>query len=117
MTVWPTRVETDALFAMEEHRVDDQRWRLPDMLDFVIPKPRATSEPIVRAISKPNRSTAENLMIAWADSTDSKPESFERFGFLNDNEKSISVSMTDALRNYGITSVVGASVIGPESGL
>ncbi len=30
MTVWLTQAEADALFAMEKHRVDEQRWRLPD---------------------------------------------------------------------------------------
>lgn len=30
MTVWLTQAEADALFAMEKHRVDEQRWHLPD---------------------------------------------------------------------------------------
>lgn len=30
MTVWLTQAEADALFAMDKHRVDDKRWRLPD---------------------------------------------------------------------------------------
>lgn len=30
MTVSLTQSEADALFAMEKHRVDSQRWRLPD---------------------------------------------------------------------------------------
>lgn len=30
MTIWLTQAEADGLFAMEKHRVDEQRWRLPD---------------------------------------------------------------------------------------
>lgn len=31
MSVWPTQAEADALFGLEKHRVDDQRWQLPDL--------------------------------------------------------------------------------------
>ncbi len=30
MTVWLTQTDADVLLAMEKHRVDEQRWRLPD---------------------------------------------------------------------------------------
>ncbi|MDP3960870.1 MAG: hypothetical protein Q8Q26_12575 [Pseudorhodobacter sp.] len=30
MTIWLTQAEADALFAIEKHRVDENRWRLPD---------------------------------------------------------------------------------------
>jgi hypothetical protein len=75
------------------------------MFDFVIPKSRLASERIIRAINNPNRNTAQNLIMAWIDTKDSRPESSETFAFLNDNEKTIAGNVTDALRNYGITPV------------
>jgi hypothetical protein len=31
MSGWLTQAEADALLALEKHRVDDERWRLPDL--------------------------------------------------------------------------------------
>ncbi|GAA4473882.1 DUF1829 domain-containing protein [Gluconacetobacter asukensis] len=75
------------------------------MFDFVIPKSKVASERIIRAINNPSRSTAQNLIMAWIDTKDSRPESSESFAFLNDNEKTIAGNVTEALRNYGITPV------------
>ena len=75
------------------------------MFDFVIPKSKLASERIIRAINNPSRSTAQNLIMAWIDTKDSRPETSEPFAFLNDNEKTIAGNVTDALRNYGITPV------------
>ncbi|MGL4727425.1 MAG: DUF1829 domain-containing protein, partial [Bosea sp. (in: a-proteobacteria)] len=76
------------------------------MFDFVIPKSKNASERIIRAINNPNRNTAQNLIMAWIDTKESRPESSEPIAFLNDNEKIIPGNVTEALRNYGITPVV-----------
>ena len=76
------------------------------MFDFVIPKSRAASERIIRAINNPSRPTAQNLIMAWIDTKDSRPETSEAFAFLNDNAKPVSGNVTDALLNYGITPVI-----------
>jgi hypothetical protein len=75
------------------------------MFDFVIPKSRQQPERIVRAINNPNRSTAQTLILAWLDTRELRPENSVAFAFLNDNERPISTSVTDALRSYEITSV------------
>lgn len=31
MSIWLSQAEADSLFALEKHRVDEQRWRLPDL--------------------------------------------------------------------------------------
>ena len=76
------------------------------MFDFVIPKSRAASERIIRAINNPNRPAAQNLIMAWIDTKDSRPDASEAFAFLNDNDKPVSGNVTDALLNYGITPVI-----------
>ncbi|WP_046868573.1 DUF1829 domain-containing protein [Microvirga massiliensis] len=75
------------------------------MFDFVIPKSKVASERIIRAINNPSRNTAQNLIMAWIDTRESRPEGSEPFAFLNDNEKVVGPNVTEALRNYGITSV------------
>ncbi len=75
------------------------------MFDFVIPKSKAASERIIRAINNPNRTTALNLITAWHDTRDSRPAEARPYAFLNDNDKVIGGNVTDALTNYGITPV------------
>lgn len=75
------------------------------MFDFVIPKSKAESEQIVRAINSPNRATALNFITAWVDTRASRPESAHPYAFLNDSEKTVGGNVTDALSNYGITPV------------
>lgn len=36
MSAWLTQTEADSLFALEKHRIDDARWRLPDLGGGVI---------------------------------------------------------------------------------
>ena len=75
------------------------------MFDFVIPKSKAESERIVRAINSPNRTTALNFITAWLDTRASRPENARPYAFLNDGEKPVGGNVTDALSNYGITAV------------
>lgn len=75
------------------------------MFDFVIPKSKSASERIIRAINSPSRTTALNFITAWLDTRDSRPEESKPFAFLNDAEKPVGGSITDALSNYGITPV------------
>ncbi len=75
------------------------------MFDFVIPKSKAASERIIRAINSPNRTTALNFITAWLDTRQSRQESAQPYAVLNDNEKDVGGNVTDALNNYGITAV------------
>lgn len=75
------------------------------MFDFVIPKSRREPERIIRAINNPNRTGAQNLILAWLDTREARPENSVAFAFLNDNERTVSAAVTDALRTYGINPV------------
>lgn len=75
------------------------------MFDFVIPKSRHEPERIVRAINNPNRNTAQNLIMAWLDTREVRPENSVAYAFLNDNERDVPSAVTDALRSYSITPV------------
>ncbi len=75
------------------------------MFDFVIPKSKSASERIIRAINNPNRPTALQLITAWEDTRDSRPENSQAYAFLNDAERIVGGSVTGALTNYGITPI------------
>ena len=75
------------------------------MFDFVIPKFGPSPERVVRAVNNPSKNTAMILITAWNDTKDSRPEKAELYAFLNDNEKSVSSGVVDALRIYGIAPV------------
>lgn len=75
------------------------------MFDFVIPKSKSKPERIIRAINNPNRNTAQNLIMAWVDTREVRPENSVSYAFLNDNERPISSGVTDALKNYRIQPV------------
>jgi hypothetical protein len=75
------------------------------MFDFVIPKSRKAPERILRSINVPRREAAQNLIMAWIDTRDSRPDNSESFAILNDAEKPVGGNVTDALSNYGITPV------------
>ncbi|PCJ61610.1 MAG: hypothetical protein COA65_01265 [Rhodospirillaceae bacterium] len=76
------------------------------MFDFVIPKSRIEPERIIRAINNPNRNTAQNLIMACLDTREVRPENSVSYAFLNDNERAISSTVTDALKNYQIMPVL-----------
>lgn len=75
------------------------------MFDFVIPKSRIQSERLLRAINNPNRDAAKNLIMAWVDTREVRPENSVSYAFLNDNEQTISSAITDALSSYQIKAV------------
>lgn len=75
------------------------------MFDFVIPKSRIEPERIIRAINNPSRNAAQNLVMAWLDTREVRPENSVSYAFLNDNERVISSTVKDALNNYKITPV------------
>lgn len=116
MTVWLTQVEADALFAMETHRVDEQRRHLPDTGGgIVLPLASAdgdepfhlniSRERIHLAKSKIQNHAGATMALALIDTKDKYPEISKPLSFLNDKEKTIAGSVTDALQNYGVTPV------------
>lgn len=77
--------------------------------DFVIPKSRKAPERILRAINNPNRGSAQNLIMGWLDTRESRHAAGHTdsvlFAFLNDETKAVSGNVIDAFENYGITPI------------
>jgi len=72
------------------------------LFDFVIPKSRHAPERVVQAINRPAKNTVEQFIFSWNDTRDVRSPEAQAFAMLNDSEESLSPSVTDALRNYGI---------------
>lgn len=73
--------------------------------DFAIPKSRSTPERILRIINNPTRDQAEAMAFAWIDTKEVRAPSSEAFTILNDNERQISSSVSDALVSYDVTPI------------
>jgi len=76
------------------------------LFDFVIPKSRSQPERILHAINRPGRETAQALAFMWIDTREVRAPDSRVYGFLNDSEQSVSASVVDALRNYGVKPVL-----------
>ncbi len=76
------------------------------LFDFVIPKSRVQPERIMRAISRPNRDTAQSMAFSWIDTKEVRPRESRAYAILNDSEHPISESVLDAMRNYDVRPVL-----------
>lgn len=76
------------------------------LFDFVIPRSKRQPERIVRAISRPNRDTAQAMAFSWIDTREVRPPESRAYAILNDSEHPISESVLDAMRNYDVRPVL-----------
>ena len=76
------------------------------LFDFVIPKSRVQPERIMRAISRPNRDTAQAMAFSWIDTKEVRPPESRAYAILNDSEHPVSESVLDAIRNYDVRPVL-----------
>lgn len=75
------------------------------LFDFVIPKSKRQSERIVQTINRPNRDTAQAVVLAWVDTKEVRASDSQAFALLNDSEQPVSSAVIDALRNYDVRPV------------
>jgi len=75
------------------------------LFDFVIPKSRRQPERIVQAINRPNRETAQAVVLAWIDTKEVRSPESRAYAMLNDAEEAVPQGVLDALRNYDVKPV------------
>ena len=75
------------------------------LFDFVIPKSRRQPERIVQAISRPNRDTAQSVVLSWVDTKEVRSPDSRAYALLNDAEQAVSPAVIDALRSYDVRPV------------
>jgi hypothetical protein len=76
------------------------------VFDFAIPKSRTSPERLLRAITNPNRDSAQNYAFAWMDTKPARAENAIAYAFINDNERLVPTSVVDAFSAYGINSIL-----------
>jgi hypothetical protein len=76
------------------------------LFDFVVPRSRIQPERLLRAISRPNRDTAQVTAFSWIDTREVRPVEARAYAILNDSEHPISESVLDAMRNYDVRPVL-----------
>lgn len=72
------------------------------LFDFVIPKSRRQPERIIQTINRPNRDTAQSVVLAWIDTKEVRPPDSRAYALLNDGEQPVPQGVVDALRNYEV---------------
>jgi hypothetical protein len=75
------------------------------LFDFVIPKSRKQPERIVQTINRPNRNTAQAVVLSWIDTKEVRSPESRAYALLNDAELSVSQAVVDALRSYDVRPV------------
>lgn len=75
------------------------------LFDFVIPKSRRQPERIIQAINRPNRDTAQAVVLSWIDTKEVRSPDSRAYALLNDSEQTVSPSVLDALRSYDVRPV------------
>lgn len=73
--------------------------------DFVVPASRRAPERLLRAVTRPSRDIAEAMAFQWIDTKEVRPPNSQFYAILNDEERSPSGTILDALRNYDIVPV------------
>ena len=75
------------------------------LFDFVIPKSRQQPERIIQTISRPNRDTAQSVVLSWVDTKEVRSPDSRAYALLNDSEQTVSPAVIDALRSYDVRPV------------
>lgn len=75
------------------------------LFDFVIPKSRRQPERILQAINRPNRDSAQAVVLSWIDTKEVRSPDSRAYALLNDSEQLVSQAVIDALRNYDVQPV------------
>jgi len=76
------------------------------VFDFAIPKSPSQPERLLKAVTNPNRETAQSFAFAWLDTKENRPANAMALAIINDNERAVPNTVTDAFRAYGIESVL-----------
>lgn len=75
------------------------------LFDFVIPKSRQQPERIIQTINRPNRDTAQAVVLSWVDTKEVRSSNSRAYALLNDTEQVVAPAVIDALRSYDVRPV------------
>ncbi len=87
------------------------------LFEFVIPRSAREPERFVQAINRPSKETTAEFIFSWNDIRGVRSSEATAFAVLNDVSSSLSSSVTDAFRNYGINPIRWSERFGAEARL
>ena len=76
------------------------------VFDFVIPASRQAPERIVKAVNRPSRDAASNLVFSWMDTRNLRGPDTSAYALLNDADQAPSPDVLEALRAYDVRPVL-----------
>lgn len=76
------------------------------VFDFAIPKSPMKSERLLKAVTNPNRDSAQSFAFAWMDTQPTRPVNAVAYVVINDNERIVPSTVMDAFGAYGILPVL-----------
>jgi hypothetical protein len=76
------------------------------VFDFAIPKSQTSPERLLKAVTNPNRDSAQNFAFAWLDIQPVRPANGIAYAIINDNDRQVPATVTEAFAAYGINSVL-----------
>ena len=72
------------------------------LFEFVIPRSRNNPERILRAINRPDKGAAMEMVFAWLDTRETRPQESRAYALLNDTERQVRADVLDAFRSYDV---------------
>ncbi len=75
------------------------------MFDFAIPKSKTQPERLIKAITNPNRDSAQSAILSWHDTREVRPHASRFYAVLNDAARDIPSTVIEALRSYDVVVV------------
>jgi len=75
-------------------------------IDFLIPKSKTSPERFVQAINSPNKQNIGLYLFGLKDVLEERQGETRAYAFLNDQQKTASGDIVEALENYGVKSVI-----------
>lgn len=74
--------------------------------DFLIPRSKKRGDRLIRALSNPTKTSAQNVLFAWEDIKNNRREDTTLFTIINDNQKKISNEVISALHQYDVKTIL-----------
>lgn len=75
------------------------------LFEFVIPRSKKNPERFLRAINRPDKGSAMEMVFAWLDTRETRPPESRAYALLNDTERPVRSDVMDAFENYDVKPV------------
>jgi Domain of unknown function DUF1828/Domain of unknown function DUF1829 len=75
-------------------------------IDFIVPRSNSRPERLVQLMNNPTKSRAETICFSWIEVRDTRPQAAAAYAIINDGEREVPSTITEAFAAYEITPVL-----------